>query len=113
MKKIDDLQHNKALDCWTFKEDDIKGRYIIEPDDLVEAEGQIKEINGKQYFCATQIGNTGTHKCKVIKSSIQPIEKDSWEKIGKDYYKTYRNWNLSDDTFLKRAKALLQSECEI
>ena len=108
MKKI-----NKSI-CGISQElfnKDFAGRYLIEPDDLVEIY-QDKRVSDYAYFNQVPEINR-THKAFLIKSSIEPIEKDSFEKLTKSLCVQLDSVGVNDADLTKyyeRAKALLQSE---
>lgn len=102
---------HKRLNNW-FAEN-IKGKLLIDREDLVE------------YYASAETGmlwdrvkdDDDTHKSLLIRSSIQPIEKDSFEKLVRDRHKyessqdSHKDWDL-ENSFEERAKALLEKKEE-
>lgn len=93
----------------------LEGKLVIDPEDLGELTGYA--CPGEElYFDDCDVKTRGkdhTHRLKYIKSSIEPIEKDSFEKFVRDFVSEHRRIDagldreMTEIKYYERAKKLL------
>lgn len=98
----------KNLNRW-FDENLGEGKYVIDESDLVEVRDSLDsgeltyEATWRQGYCR----DISTHKAYLIKSSIEPIVKETEIDLLKQFVEIYPNFDTSLEVVYKKAKALL------
>ena len=103
-------------DCKKWFKENIEGKYLVDESDLVEVSGLYNKFD--HFNISTERYENDTHKAYLIKSSIEPIKKESEADILRDFIRGAEEakQTLTMDSFIdhfkERAKAVLERDGE-